>query len=64
MNDRQEKQRLIAEVFRQLGLETAEKRRHFQRLAYLGTIGQNLEKGTHRHESTNTQNNTTKDGDA
>lgn len=64
MNDRHEKQRSISEVFRQLGLETAEERRRFQRLADLGTIGQSLEKETHPHEPTDTQNNTAKDGDA
>ena len=64
MNDRHEKQRSISEVFRQLGLETAEERSRFQRLADLGTIGQNLEKDTHRHEPTDTQNNTAKDDDA
>ena len=64
MNDRHEKQRSISEVFRQLGLETAEERSRFQRLADLGTIGQNSEKETHRQEPTDTQNNTAKDGDA
>lgn len=64
MNDKHEKQRSISEVFRQLGLETAEERSRFQRLADLGTIGQSLEKETHRHEPTDTQNNTAKDGDA
>ena len=58
MNDRHEKQRSIYEVFRQLGLETAEERSRFQRLADLGTIGQSLEKETHRQEPTDTQNNT------
>ena len=64
MNDRHEKQRSIYEVFRQLGLETAEERSRFQRLADLGTIGQSLEKEPHRQEPTDTQNNTAKDGDA
>ena len=64
MNDGHEKQRSISEVFRQLGLETAEERRRFQRLADLGTIGQSLEKESHRQEPTDTQNNTAKDGDA
>ena len=64
MNDRCEKERSISEVFRQLGLETAEERSRFQRLADLGTIGQSLEKETHRHEPTDTQNNTAKDDDA
>ena len=64
MNDRCERQRSISEVFRQLGLETAEERSRFQRLADLGTIGQSLEKETHRHEPTDTQNNTAKEDDA
>ena len=64
MNDRHEKQRSIYEVFRQLGLETAEERSRFQRLADLGTIGQTSEKETHRQKPTDTQNNTAKDGDA
>ena len=64
MNDRCERQRSIFEVFRQLGLETAEERSRFQRLADLGTIGQSLEKETHRHEPTDTQNNTAKEDDA
>ena len=64
MNDRCERQRTISEVFRQLGLETAEKRSHFQRLAGLGTIGQSLEKATHQYEPTDTQNNTAKEDDA
>ena len=64
MNDRCERQRSISEVFRQLGLETAEKRNHFQRLAGLGTIGQILEKEPHRYEPTDTQNHTAKENDA
>lgn len=64
MNDRCERQRSISEVFRQLGLETAEERSRFQRLADLGTIGQSLEKDPHRHEPTDTQNNTAKATDA
>ena len=64
MNDRCERKRSISEVFRQLGLETEEERSRFQRLADLGTIGQNLEMETHRHEPTDTQNNTAKDDDA
>ena len=64
MNDRCEKERSISEVFRQLGLETAEERSRFQRLADLGTIGQNSKKETHRHEPTDTQNNTAKEDDA
>ena len=64
MNDRCEKERSISEVFRQLGLETAEERNRFQRLADLGTIGQSLEKEAHRHEPTDTQNNTARDDDA
>lgn len=64
MNDKCERQRSISEVFRQLGLETAEERGRFQRLANLGSIGQCLEKETHRHEPTDTQNNTTKENDA
>ncbi len=49
MSDKCERQSSIYEVFRQLGLETAEKRNHFQRLADLGTIGQSLEKVPHRN---------------
>ena len=49
MSDKCERQRSIYEVFRQLGLETAKKRNHFQRLADLGTIGQSLEKVPHRN---------------
>ena len=64
MNDKCERQRSISEVFRQLGLETVEERARFQRLANLGSIGQCLEKETHRHEPTDTQNNTTKENDA
>ena len=63
-NDRCERERSIAEVFQDLGLGTAEERRRFQRLADLGTIGQSLEKETHRQEPTDTQNNTAKDDDA
>ena len=64
MNDKCERQRSISEVFRQLGLETAEERGRFQRLANLGSIGQSLEKEIHRHEPTDTQNNTAKENDA
>ena len=64
MNDRCERQRSISEVFRQLGLETAEERSRFQRLANLGAIGQSLEKEAHRYEPTDTQNNTAKEDDA
>ena len=64
MNDRCERQRSISEVFRQLGLETAEERSRFQRLAGLGTIGQSLEKETYRYEPTDTQNHTAKENDA
>ena len=64
MKDKCERQRSISEVFRQLGLETAEERGRFQRLANLGSIGQCLEKKPHCHEPTDTQNNTAKENDA
>ena len=64
MNDRCERERSISEVFQDLGLGTAEERSRFRRLADLGTIGQNLEMEAHRHEPTDTQNNTSRDDDA
>ena len=56
-----EKQDAISEVFRLLGLETAEQRERLRLQADLGRVGE--EPGACRYERADTRNNTARDED-